>query len=118
MINADLFRHSRDSRAFSAGEVFFRDGDEAGRMFVVLDGEVELRRGDRVLQTVHPSEVFGEMELVERTSRWCTAVAVSDGTIVAVDEKQFNFLVANTPHFATELLRQIVERLRSSYEAA
>ena len=118
MINADLFRHSRNSRPFHGGDVFFRDGDEGGRLFVVLDGVVELRRGDRVLQTVRASEVFGEMELVEHTPRWCTAVAISDGTIVTVDEKQFQFLVANTPHFATELLRQVVERLRSSYEAA
>lgn len=118
MINADLFRHSRTSRAFHAGEVFFRDGDAGGQLFVVLDGAVELRRGDRVLQTIRASEVFGEMELVEHIPRWCTAVAITDGTVVTVDEKQFQFLVANTPHFATELLRQVVERLRSTYEAA
>ena len=45
------------------------------------------------------------------------AVTVSDGTVVSVTEKQFNFLVANTPHFATELLRLVVERLRRTYAA-
>jgi CRP/FNR family cyclic AMP-dependent transcriptional regulator len=113
----DLFRHSHNSRPFTAGEVFFREGDDGGCLFVLLAGTVELRNGSRVLETVGAGEVFGEMELVEHAPRWASAVAVSDCTVVIVTEKQFNFLVANTPHFATELLRLVVERLRRTYAA-
>jgi len=113
----DLFRHSHNSRPFAAGDTFFREGDDGGCLFVLLDGTVELRKGSRVLETVGAGEIFGEMELVEHEARWASAVAVTDGTVVTVTEKQFNFLVANTPHFATELLRLVVERLRRTYAA-
>src|ERR1700684_3993481 len=113
----DLFRHSHNSRPFKAGEVFFREGDDGGCLFVLLEGAVELRKGNRVLELVGTGEVFGEMELVEHAPRWASAVAVSDGTIVTVPEKQFNFLVANTPHFAIEMIRLVAERLRRTYAA-
>jgi len=113
----DLFRHTQNSRPFNAGDVFFREGDDGGCLFVLLDGTVELRNGSRVLETVGAGEVFGEMELVEHAPRWASAVAVSDCRVVIVTEKQFNFLVENTPHFATELLRLVVERLRRTYAA-
>jgi CRP/FNR family cyclic AMP-dependent transcriptional regulator len=113
----DLFRHSHNSRPFAAGETFFREGDDGGSLFVLIEGTVELRKGDRVLETVGAGEIFGEMELVAHERRWASAVAVTEGTVVTVTEKQFHFLVANTPHFATELLRLVVERLRRTYAA-
>jgi CRP/FNR family transcriptional regulator, cyclic AMP receptor protein len=113
----DLFRHSHNSRPFAAGDVIFHEGDDGGRLFVLLDGTVQLRKGDRILETVSAGEVFGEMELVEHDARWATAVAVTAGTVVTVDRKQFDFLIANTPHFATDLLRLVVERLRRTYAA-
>jgi CRP/FNR family transcriptional regulator, cyclic AMP receptor protein len=113
----DLFRHSRSSRPFKPGDVFFREGDDGGCLFVLLDGAVEIRKDNRVLELVGAGEVFGEMELVEHEPRWASAVAVSDGTVVTVTEKQFNFLVANTPHFATEMIRLVAERLRRTYAA-
>ena len=113
----DLFRHSGNSRSFQAGEVFFREGDDGGCMYVVLEGAVEIRQGTRVLELVGAGDVFGEMELVEHQPRFASAVAVSDGVAVAVSEKQFNFLVCNTPHFATELIRYVAGRLRRQYAA-
>ncbi|HEY4441836.1 MAG TPA: Crp/Fnr family transcriptional regulator [Candidatus Elarobacter sp.] len=113
----DLFRHSGNSRAFKAGDVFFHEGDDGGCMYVVLEGDVEIRRNGRVLELVGAGDVFGEMELVEQQPRFASAVAISDGVAVSISEKQFSFLVCNTPHFATELIRYVAQRLRRQYAA-
>jgi len=40
-------------------------------------------------------------------------VATSDCEFVAVDEKRFQFLVQQTPFFATQVMRVMAERLRN-----
>jgi len=87
------------TRSFKAGEIIFR---------------VEIRLGNRVLDTVPESSVFGAMALVDPAPRSATAVALTDVTIVPVAEKQFLFLVSRTPHFALNVMRVLARRLRAT----
>ena len=41
-------------------------------------------------------------------------IAVTDCEFVAVDEKRFQFLVQQTPFFATQVMRMMAERLRKT----
>ncbi len=73
--------------------------------------------GNRVLEEIYDNGVFGEMALIDKDPRSATAVAATDVTLVPVNEKQFLFLVHNTPFFALKLMRLIVRRLRVSNKA-
>ena len=99
-------------REFKAGEVIFREGDAATELFVVQSGEVEIRRGNRHLETLSQYGIFGEMALIDSAPRSATAVAMTDVKLVAVGEKQFLFLVSNTPNFALNVMRIMAHRLR------
>jgi CRP-like cAMP-binding protein len=67
-------------RSFKAGESIFKEGDSALEFFVVKSGSVDIRLGNRVLETVRDG-IFGEMALVDSeprmtvsprpTSTWC-----------------------------------------------
>jgi CRP-like cAMP-binding protein len=81
-------------------------------MYVILEGEVELRIGGRVVETLGPGEPFGEMALIDHAPRIATATAKSDCRLVAVPEKRFLFLVQQTPYFALHVMRVMAERLR------
>jgi CRP/FNR family cyclic AMP-dependent transcriptional regulator len=85
------------SRSFKAGETIFRAGDPASELFVVQSGNVEIRIGDRVIETVPESGIFGEMALIDDAPRSATAVAVGDVKLVPVGQKQFLFLVSRRP---------------------
>ena len=63
------------SRSFKAGETIFRTGDAASELFVVQSGAVEIRIGDRVIETVPENGIFGEMALIDDAPRSATAVA-------------------------------------------
>jgi CRP/FNR family cyclic AMP-dependent transcriptional regulator len=99
------------SRSYKAGEVIFRQGDAADELYIVQSGKVEIRLGNRLLDTLQELSIFGEMALIDHSPRSATAVAA---TVVPVGEKQFLFLVSRTPHFALNVMRVLAKRLRSA----
>ena len=52
-------------REFKAGDVIFRQGDDAKELFVIQRGSVEIRLGNRVLETLSDYAIFGEMALID-----------------------------------------------------
>ena len=84
---------------------------------LVQSGEIEIRLGNRVLETLPQYSIFGEMALIDNAPRSATAVAVSDTKLVSVSEKQFLFLISNTPHFALNVMRVMARRLRAANRA-
>jgi CRP/FNR family transcriptional regulator, cyclic AMP receptor protein len=101
-------------RSFKAGEIIFREGDPAEELYIIKSGKVEIRRGNRLLDTLSEVSIFGEMALIDGSPRSATVVAATDTAIVPVGEKQFLFLVSRTPHFALNVMRVLARRLRTT----
>ena len=92
--------------------MIFEIGTPAHSMYVVIEGEVEIRIGDVVLDRLGPGEIFGEMALVTGDQRSATARAATDCRVVEISERRFLFLVQQTPFFALEVMRMLAARLR------
>ncbi|MGN6748979.1 MAG: Crp/Fnr family transcriptional regulator [Xanthobacteraceae bacterium] len=105
------------ARDFKAGDVIFREGEPAQELFIVQSGEVEIRLGNRLLETLPQYSIFGEMALIDNAPRSATAIAATDARLVAVSEKQFLFLISNTPYFALNVMRVMARRLRAANSA-
>jgi CRP/FNR family cyclic AMP-dependent transcriptional regulator len=86
-----------DVLPFKAGSVIFREGDEARELFVIKSGEVRIQIGNRTVTELGGDSIFGEMALIDNEPRSATAIAVTDVELVPVTEKQFLFLVSQTP---------------------
>ena len=104
-------------RMFKAGETIFAQGDPAAELYVIQNGRVEIRLGNRLLDTLGERSIFGEMALIDGAPRSATAVAATDVTLVPVGEKQFLFLVSQTPFFALNVMRVLARRLRAMNQA-
>jgi CRP-like cAMP-binding protein len=100
-------------REFKAGEIIFKEGDAGAEFFVIQSGKVDIRLGNRQLGSLGDHDIFGEMALIDTAPRSATAVAVTDVKIVPIGEKQFLFLVSQTPHFALNVMRTLARRLRT-----
>src|SRR5262245_45807313 len=111
-VTIDLFRNDSETVAFEEGEVIFREGDPGEAMYVVVEGEVELKVRDKVVETVGPGGVIGELALIDRAPRIATATALSDCRLAVIPEKRFLFMVQQTPHFSLQILRVVADRLR------
>jgi CRP/FNR family cyclic AMP-dependent transcriptional regulator len=112
-----LDRVAEQARAVRAGEVIFKDGDEANEFYVVRSGQVTVRLGNRTLDTLGEGEIFGEMALIDAGPRSAAVVAETDCIIVPVSEKQFLFMISEAPYFALSVMRVLVERLRHTNQA-
>lgn len=108
-----LARAGAPSRSFKAGDVIFNEGDPASELFVIQSGRVDIRLGNRLLGTLPENSIFGEMALIDAAPRSATAIAATDVNVVPVGEKQFLFLVSQTPFFALNVMRVLARRLRT-----
>lgn len=103
-----------DALPFKAGSVIFREGDEARELFVIKSGQVRIQTGNRTVTELGPESIFGEMALIDNEPRSASAIGVTDTELVPVSEKQFLFLVSQTPYFALKVMRVLAERLRKT----
>jgi CRP-like cAMP-binding protein len=108
----NLFRHSLDGIAYRAGQLIFVKGQTGEAMYVLQEGEVAIMLDDLEIDRHGPGAIFGEMALIDSGPRSATAVALSDCRVIAIGPQRFEFLVQQTPHFATTVMRIMVERLR------
>jgi CRP-like cAMP-binding protein len=102
------------ARSVRAGETIFREGDAAEDMFVIKSGHVAIRLGNRTLAELGERAIFGEMALIDAAPRSASAIALTDCELVPVSEKQFLFLVSQTPYFALKVMRVLARRLNAT----
>jgi CRP/FNR family transcriptional regulator, cyclic AMP receptor protein len=107
-----LFKSGENIEEFQAGNIIFEENNVGSVMYVILEGEVEVRRGGKVIEVIKPGEIVGEMALIDGQYRSAMAVAKSNCRLAVVDEKRFLFMVQQTPFFALHVMRILVNRLR------
>ncbi len=105
------------TRNFTKGDAIFREGDRGDEFFVVVRGMVEIRSGNRLLETLGQNSIFGEMALIDDSPRSATVIASTDVSVAPITEKQFLFLVRHTPFFALRVMRVLATRLRAQNKA-
>jgi CRP/FNR family cyclic AMP-dependent transcriptional regulator len=109
---AELFRQETDPLRLAAGDFLFREGDSGEKVYVLLEGEMEILLGDLVLENAGPGTLIGEMALIDDSPRTASAVAKTSCRLAEIDRRRFHFLVQQTPHFATHVMKTLADRLR------
>lgn len=115
-VKLNLFAVEEHPRECAAGETIFQEYDMGSEMYVILEGEVELRIGSKVVETLGPGEPFGEMALIDQSPRTATAMAKTACKLAVIPEKRFLFMVQTTPHFALQIMKVMADRLRRMNE--
>jgi CRP-like cAMP-binding protein len=105
-------KNESDLLRIEAGKVVFREGDPGDAVYVVLDGKVELRVSGRLVETVGPGGILGEMALIEHAPRVATATAKVASDLLPISEARFMSMIQKTPHFALQIMKVIASRLR------
>jgi NADH dehydrogenase len=101
---------------FEAGEVVFREGERGDRLYIVTDGEVEVRRhvtgaGPVALRRLGAGECFGEIALVSESPRTATVQCTSPTNVIAVDREAFHALFSSLPPLRGFFEQMIAKRL-------
>ncbi len=101
-------------RTFDPGAVIVDESStDAMTMWVVLDGEAEVRKGDRVVTTVGKGAHIGEMALFADSGSPRTAGVVAKTTVRAFRVAKWDLipLVEAHPEVAMAVIRDLARRL-------
>ncbi len=112
MATVDLFSNSKDFVPFSPGQVIFKEGELGKIMYVVIEGEVNILVGGKIIDTVSIGGILGEMALIDTSPRSATAVPKTDCKVVPISRRHFTFLIQHAPNFALEVMQVMAKRLR------
>jgi len=89
-----------------------KEGQAGVLMYVVVEGRLAVTIQGKLVEKIGPGGVFGEMALVDRTSRLATVVSETDCGLLAIGRNTFLDLVKASPDFAVSLLGAVGERAR------
>jgi CRP/FNR family cyclic AMP-dependent transcriptional regulator len=99
--------------------VVFRENDPGSEMYVIIQGEVEIRKAtgpssNKTLTVLKKGDLFGEMAIIEKKPRSATAVATQPSRLLVLNEKLYESMVATNPDFARKMNRLLSERVRKA----
>ena len=113
-----LFGSETEVVNLEAGQVLFEKGQPGRLMYVVKSGNLQILDGNHVYETVLAGGMVGEMAVVDGSPRSATVRGTEPSTVIPIDERQFLFMVQQTPFFALRVMRLLTERLRAMNEWA
>jgi CRP/FNR family cyclic AMP-dependent transcriptional regulator len=96
-----------------AGTVLTREGAVGHEFIIVLDGEIEVRQGDRVIAERGPGSYIGEIALLDHRPRTATVVAKTPIKIEVIGQREFAGLLAEVPELSQQLLAAVARRLEA-----
>jgi CRP-like cAMP-binding protein len=114
----DLAAFGRFARIFQPGEMIFSEFEPGDTFYLIQSGRVELVKiiGDieKTLDILQPSEMFGEMAILENSPRSATAIALDTVKVLEFNAQNFEILVLGNPQIALKLLRMFAKRIYDS----
>jgi CRP/FNR family transcriptional regulator, cyclic AMP receptor protein len=105
----------------AAGKEIFVENEGAAnifsagsKMYLLLEGDVDLTVTKKPIGSVGKGEIFGEMASISHLPRSATAVARTACKVLALDENRFLTAIEKSPEFALMLMSIIISRLRET----
>lgn len=75
----------------------------ADMAYILLDGEVEVRKDGSTVATLGPGQIFGEMALIDHTLRSASIVAATPISALRLDHDSLATLFEDHPAWAEQL---------------
>jgi CRP/FNR family cyclic AMP-dependent transcriptional regulator len=104
---------------YDVSDVIFEEGSTGRELYVVLDGKIDIVKITGATKTTIVSlgkgEFFGEMAVIDGSSRSATAIAAAPKTkVMRINHARFVYLVSQQPAFALMIMDALSKRLRAS----
>jgi len=103
--------------SLKAGDAYFRQGDPADAMFVILEGQLQVRGelgGETIVLPIMPGDVTGVLPFSRMKQFTVGARAVTDARVLRFPSSQFPELVQKMPELAQRLVGLMSDRIRET----
>jgi len=99
--------HPAHHRIFSAGEA-------AHAIYFLLSGEVAIERDGRALSTLTPPACFGEIAVIDGSTRTASAACRTAVEVLVLEAGRFRELMTGDGRIALQVMRVLARRLRAA----
>jgi CRP/FNR family cyclic AMP-dependent transcriptional regulator len=102
---------------FPRGHEVFTEGEPGDRLYIVISGKVKIGRHspdgrDNLLTIVGPSDMFGELSILDPGPRTSSATTITEVHAVSMDRESLRTWIADRPETAEQLLRILARQHR------
>lgn len=108
-----LAEHTTERR-FEKGDVVAEQGAPNDGLLLLVEGEMEVHRGDRLFKTLGPGDYVGDMSLLDGAPHMVDVVATESGRGLFLAGYQFQVVLKNYPEVAMEIIKVLVARIRET----
>ncbi|HLL56132.1 MAG TPA: cyclic nucleotide-binding domain-containing protein, partial [Myxococcaceae bacterium] len=104
------------ARDVKKNDTIIREGDRTDGLYVLLSGEVEVRKGHQALARLKEGEIFGEMSLLQKSPATATVAATKRTSLLRLPREDFDELILSHPQILI-LVAELTEDRRRQTEA-
>jgi CRP-like cAMP-binding protein len=112
----------RNEKVFKRGGLMFIEGETSTEMYIIKSGRIRVlkQEGESTVELaiLGPGSVLGELALLDHQPRSATAQVVEEVNAVEIDEALFQKTLAAIPPWLTNIIMEIVKRLRVTMKKA
>lgn len=101
-----------DEIFMTAGTVIVDQGQTGREAFVVLSGDVTVKRNSRKIATLGPGAVVGELSLLDHGPRTASAVCDTDCELLVIDQRHFRAVLEQVPTLSHKIMASLATRIR------
>jgi len=99
------------------GHKVFAEGEPGEWLYVIISGKVKIGRcsadgRENLLTIVGPSDIFGELSILNPGPRTTSATTITEVSAVSMDRGALRAWIADHPEIAEQLLRVLARRLQ------
>ena len=98
-------------REIDEGSELIREGEPGTEFFVVVDGEIDVRRRGRRVARLGAGSYVGEIALLSRSPRTATVVATTPLRVLAIAGRDFVELLDSIPELWLKVARTLADRV-------
>ncbi len=100
--------------SYDSGHKIVRKGEKGMGFYLILEGKVEVRSGEKVLAKLGKGNFFGEMALLDNQPRSADVVAVAPTTCFGLTGWAFEGILKKEPEMVIGIMKELTHRLRES----
>jgi CRP-like cAMP-binding protein len=100
--------------SYPQGVALLREGTRDDGFFILLQGEVDVRQGVRLLQTLKRGQFFGEIGLLASVPRTATVTTGTQIDALFISGSEFKRLLRDSPTLALKVLEELADRLEKT----
>ena len=111
-----LSQISQISRAknYQQSDFIFNEGDSGDSLFIVLSGEISIKKGAKIIAKLERGASLGEMALLDHETRSADAFASKDSILLKINQDVFYELMEGSSDIMKQIIKLLTSRIREA----